>query len=84
MGFLTEAIESVGVKPLLHLLLHSYGGWPIITPNWNESNFDWKNVSASIRTQLGLDLFFRVETNVDPKNKEQNIITVVLLIKKKN
>lgn len=79
-AFFTETIESVGAKPLVHLLLHSHGGWPMLTPKWNESYFDWKNVSASIRTQLGLDLFFRVETQIDPKNKDQNIIAVLYII----
>ncbi len=47
-----DAIESLGVAPLVHLL-DSYGRWPMTVTNWTGDVFDWKKTSAHIRNTLG-------------------------------
>lgn len=73
------AIKEAGKEPLIQLL-DSYGGWPIIAPNWNESNFDWKKVSSSlILIQFGIHIFFNITTTIDSENKDNNIIFVLYI-----
>lgn len=43
-----EIIENKGHQPL-EKLLDELGGWPIITPGWNDSRFDWVELMAKLR-----------------------------------
>lgn len=63
------------MAPLIELL-DSYGGWPIISPKWNENNFDWKKASSSLRIQLGIHVFFTIATSIDWNNANKTIIKV--------
>ena len=35
-----DKIEEIGLKPVLDML-KTFGGWPVLEQNWDESNFDW-------------------------------------------
>lgn len=44
----TELIEKLGTQPLLDLI-ESLGGWPVLDPNWNETAFDWIEMTSDLR-----------------------------------
>jgi len=72
---LADVIKDVGIAPLIELL-DSYGGWPIITPKWNENNFDWKKASSSSRIQFGINIFFTIATSIDGNDANKTIVKV--------
>ncbi len=73
---IADAIKEAGKAPLIQLL-DSYGGWPIITPDWNESSFDWKKTSSSLLTQFGIHIFFNITTTVDLDYTDEAIFFVI-------
>lgn len=46
--YISGTIERRGDDPLLELL-DKLGGWPVLEPNWNASQFDWVQLSAKLR-----------------------------------
>jgi hypothetical protein len=71
-----DAIKEAGKVPLIQLL-DSYGGWPILTTDWDESNFNWKKASSSLLIKLGIHIFFNITTIVDLDHTSNNIIFVL-------
>lgn len=67
-----KLLKQRGVKPLLQLL-KSFGGWPVLDPNWNEDDFNWINLTAELRLYNN-DIFIVQWIGPDLKNSEQNII----------
>ncbi|KAL5284704.1 MMEL1 family protein [Megaselia abdita] len=67
-----KLLKKRGVKPLLHLL-ESFGGWPVLDPNWNEDDFNWINLTAELRLYNN-DIFIVQWIGPDLKNSDQNII----------
>ncbi|CAO1411707.1 unnamed protein product [Diamesa hyperborea] len=69
-------IDLLGSKPLFKVI-DQFGGWPVLDPNWNESNFHWQET---------LDNFFEYGfiTNfllaffigIDDRNTSKNILYV--------
>lgn len=71
------AIEKLGMKPLERALKH-LGGWPVVEGDaWNESTFDWMNVTSKIRAMGYIpNMFADFSVITDPRNNTENIILV--------
>ncbi|XP_050068473.1 neprilysin-4 [Anopheles maculipalpis] len=68
-----ELIEQRGLEPL-RTLLHSLGGWPVLEPNtWDETNFDWLNLTAALR-RYNNDVLIVEWVGPDIKNSDENIV----------
>ena len=72
---IVDEIRKVGKAPIIELL-DSYGGWPIITPHWDENKFDWRKASSSLRNQLRIHSFFNIATSIDLDDEDKTIIKV--------
>lgn len=67
-------IEKRGLEPL-HTVLKRIGegGWPLLDPNWTESQFNWLELIAKLRLYNN-DILIAEWVSPDMKNSEQNII----------
>ena len=74
-----DAIESLGVAPLVHLL-DSYGRWPMTVTNWTDDVFDWKKTSAHIRNTLGGNYLINVFNYIDVNDTEYSILYVLCIL----
>ncbi|OWA50600.1 Endothelin-converting enzyme 1 [Hypsibius exemplaris] len=70
-----EEIEELGAKPLLTLLDEELGGWPILDPNWNASNFDLFSALTKVRIN-GDEPFFSISVDQDLGLPAENVIFV--------
>ncbi|RXG60728.1 hypothetical protein Avbf_17363 [Armadillidium vulgare] len=59
--------ESAGAGPILKVL-DRFGGFPIISENWNENDFDWLKVLALFHKKYGVIRFISVLIGQDEKN----------------
>ena len=70
-----EKIEEMGTKPLIELL-EDLGGWPVLQGNeWNESEFDWVELMAMLRTYNN-DILLSEMVGADITNSSYHIIQV--------
>nr|XP_042909924.1 neprilysin-4-like [Parasteatoda tepidariorum] len=69
-----RAIESLKEEPLI-VLLEELGGWPVISSNWSEENFDWVYEIAKLR-QYNNDILLAQWVGPDGKNSSINIIQI--------
>jgi neprilysin len=67
-----EGLVKRGLQPLMDLL-DSLGGWPVLSPEWKEENFDWLNLTAQLRL-FNNDIFIVEWVGPDIKNSEENAI----------
>lgn len=67
-----ETIEKRGIEPLLELL-EKFGGWPLLDETWNEKNFDWLKLTATLR-KYNNDILIVEWVGADIQNSNQNII----------
>lgn len=67
-----ELLEERGIEPLLDLL-KSLGGWPALDPDWDETNFDWLNLTAQLRLYNN-DIFIVEWVGPDIKNSDENVV----------
>uniref|UniRef100_A0A182N6N4 Neprilysin, neutral endopeptidase 1 n=1 Tax=Anopheles dirus TaxID=7168 RepID=A0A182N6N4_9DIPT len=68
-----EMIEQRGLEPL-RALLHQLGGWPVLEPDtWDETNFDWLNLTAALR-RYNNDVLIVEWVGPDIKNSDENIV----------
>uniref|UniRef100_A0A182Q8N3 Peptidase M13 N-terminal domain-containing protein n=1 Tax=Anopheles farauti TaxID=69004 RepID=A0A182Q8N3_9DIPT len=68
-----ELIERRGLEPL-RALLHQLGGWPVLEPDtWDETNFDWLNLTAALR-RYNNDVLIVEWVGPDIKNSDENIV----------
>ncbi|XP_058117155.1 neprilysin-4 [Anopheles ziemanni] len=67
-----ELIKQRGLEPLKRLL-DSLGGWPLLDPNWDETGFDWLNLTAYIR-RYNNDVLIVEWVGPDIKNSDENIV----------
>jgi len=70
-----ERRESVGLTPLTDLLA-TFGGWPMTQRQWNEEDFNWKDVSATVRKFYGVTLLINVYNSLDSEDTEHSSIYV--------
>ena len=76
LNYGVDAIESLGLSPLIQLL-NSFGRWPMTVTNWTEENFDWRKTSAYIRNSLGGNFLIDVSNYIDTNNTEKSTIYVI-------
>lgn len=69
-----EILEQRAEKPLLDLL-DELGGWPMLQPNWNSSQFDWVLLMAQLRLYNN-DILISEWVGPDIKNSDEYIIQV--------
>ncbi|XP_073991272.1 neprilysin-like 8 isoform X2 [Rhodnius prolixus] len=67
-----EILEQRGAKPLLDLLVE-LGGWPMITPDWDRSQFDWLWLIAHLRL-FNNDILISEWVGPDIKNSDEYVI----------
>ncbi|XP_059608764.1 neprilysin-4-like [Phlebotomus argentipes] len=67
-----DLLMEKGITPLLELL-ENLGGWPALDPQWNETNFDWLDLSAHLRLYNN-DLLIMEWVGPDIKNSNENIV----------
>ena len=67
-----EAIEKRGIEPLLELL-EKFGGWPLLDDSWDEKNFDWLKLTATLR-KYNNDILIVQWVGADIQNSNHNII----------
>uniref|UniRef100_A0A1B0CX70 M13 family peptidase n=1 Tax=Lutzomyia longipalpis TaxID=7200 RepID=A0A1B0CX70_LUTLO len=67
-----ELLVERGIAPL-NELLESLGGWPALDPHWDESTFDWLNLTAQLRLYNN-DILIMEWVGPDIKNSDENII----------
>jgi neprilysin len=67
-----DGLVKRGLQPLLNLL-NSLGGWPVLSTDWKEENFDWLNLTAQLRLYNN-DIFIVEWVGPDIKNSEENVI----------
>lgn len=69
----TDNIESEGAKPLLDLI-EEIGGWPILSNNWNDKEYDWINAITSLLRKTASGYIVRFIISPDIYNTSYNII----------
>lgn len=74
-----EILEQRGAKPLLDLLVE-LGGWPMITPDWDRSQFDWLWLIAHLRL-FNNDILISEWVGPDIKNSDEYVIHVSGLLR---
>lgn len=67
-----EAIEKRGIEPLL-ALIEKFGGWPLLDDNWDEKNFDWLKLTATLR-KYNNDILIVQWVGADIQDSNHNII----------
>ncbi|XP_049869437.1 neprilysin-4-like isoform X2 [Pectinophora gossypiella] len=67
-----EILKKRGHQPLLDLL-DLLGGWPILDPQWNGSNFDWLELMAKLRLYNN-DILISEWVGPDIKNSDEFVI----------
>lgn len=72
-----SAIEKLGTESL-KTALHDLGGWPVVVgSSWNESQFDWINVTGAIRKSgFKPEMFATFKVIADVMNNTKNMIFV--------
>lgn len=72
--FNTDWIQERGNEPL-YVLSRSLKGWPLITPEWNATDFDWVDLMARLRLYNN-DILLAQWVGPDIKNSADYIIQV--------
>lgn len=72
--YLVGNVQQRGHKPLLDLL-EKLGGWPIINPQWNSTNFDWLMLVAKLRLYNN-DILISEWVGSDIQNSKEYIVQV--------
>lgn len=72
-----ETIEERGNEPLL-ILSNNLNGWPMISPDWNSSNFDWLELMAQLRLYNN-DILLAQWVGPDIKSSSNYIVQVYFL-----
>ncbi|XP_011548063.3 neprilysin-4 [Plutella xylostella] len=67
-----DILKERGHQPLLDLL-NLLGGWPILDPNWNSTDFDWLELMAKLRL-FNNDILISEWVGPDIKNSNEFVI----------
>ncbi|XP_011169896.1 membrane metallo-endopeptidase-like 1 [Solenopsis invicta] len=62
----TDAIEKQGIDPLVSTLT-CLGGWPMITDQWDEQEYNWQKVDDQYMRLTGRNAFYDVRVDRDSK-----------------
>jgi hypothetical protein len=71
---LPEILERRAEQPLLNLL-EQLGGWPMLRPDWDSSQFDWLLLMAQLRLYNN-DILISQWVGPDIMNSDEYIIQV--------
>lgn len=74
MYVIPEILEQKAELPLLELL-EQLGGWPMLQPDWDSSQFDWVLLMAQLRLYNN-DILISEWVGPDIKNSDEYIIQV--------
>nr|XP_037872944.1 neprilysin-4 isoform X2 [Bombyx mori] len=67
-----DILKKRGHQPLIDLL-DLLGGWPLLNPYWNSSNFDWLELMAKLRL-FNNDILISEWVGPDIKNSDEFVI----------
>lgn len=67
-----EILQKRGHQPLLDLL-NRFGGWPILDPHWNASDFNWIELMGRLRL-FNNDILISEWVGPDIKNSDEFVI----------
>ncbi|XP_017102244.2 neprilysin-4 isoform X1 [Drosophila bipectinata] len=68
----SKVLSQRGLEPL-HTLIQDLGGWPVLDPDWSDSNFNWQVLAATLR-RYNNDILIVQWVGADIKNSEENIV----------
>ncbi|KAH8313350.1 hypothetical protein KR067_004500 [Drosophila pandora] len=68
----SDVLSQRGLEPL-HTLIRDLGGWPVLDPDWSDSNFNWQVLAATLR-RYNNDILIVQWVGADIKNSEENIV----------
>ncbi|KAH8265503.1 hypothetical protein KR038_009426 [Drosophila bunnanda] len=68
----SQLLTKRGLEPL-HTLIRNLGGWPVLDHHWNDTNFNWQDLAATLR-RYNNDILIVQWVGADIKNSEENII----------
>lgn len=74
MCVVLDILEQRAEQPLLNLL-DQLGGWPMLKPDWDSSQFDWVLLMAQLKL-FGNDVLISEWVGPDIKNSDEYIIQV--------
>lgn len=74
MYVIPEILQQRAELPLLELL-EQLGGWPMLQPDWDSSQFDWVLLMAQLRLYNN-DILISEWVGPDIKNSDEYIIQV--------
>jgi hypothetical protein len=69
-----DILERRAEQPLLNLL-DQLGGWPMLQPNWDGSQFDWVLLMAQLKL-FNNDVLISEWVGPDIKNSDEYVIQV--------
>lgn len=78
LSLIPESIEAQGDAPL-RALLDTLGGWPVLDPSWDETNFDWIELMAKLKL-LNNKVLINNWVGADDRDSSVNIIQVLFII----
>lgn len=67
-----DQLHARGVQPLLDFI-RSLGGWPALSDDWAQDQFNWLNMTATLR-QYNNDILLMLWVGADIKNSNANVI----------
>jgi hypothetical protein len=70
-----DEVERVGDEPLINVLSH-LGGWPVVSPEFDHSNWSLEVVLGQLRGNYNAPVLFRVFVDIDDKNSSVRVIQV--------
>ncbi|KAH8384050.1 hypothetical protein KR009_011870 [Drosophila setifemur] len=65
-------LSKRGLEPL-HTLIRELGGWPVLDPEWSDTQFNWQVLAATLR-RYNNDILIVQWVGADIKNSEENIV----------
>ncbi|XP_029651468.1 neprilysin-1-like [Octopus sinensis] len=66
-------IQYIGDKPFHHIL-RSFGGWPVITDQWDADKFSIESTLAKLYKEFHISVILNFNVSPDDKNSSTNII----------
>ena len=74
VSYILDELDNTGSKPLLDLI-KQVGGWPLLDPSWDESQFQWEELYVALR-KMNLKPLIDVSVGTDDKDSTRHVITV--------
>ena len=71
-----ETREAIGVAPVKDYMQSLIGDWPLLSANYNDSKFDWKQALPKMVAKVGLSPIFNIDLDVDANDTKVNRFNV--------